>query len=218
MDKMQKPIMVIKRDTLFSEGAFQGFKPATDLDYSSRILENFEYMPRGLAEQDPNFKQPIGYAVLLNPSLKKIFAYRRSKKDEEYTETRLQGKYSWGVGGHIDKSDAGNPIHSSLLREIEEEIGLRHDQIQNIRVLGYVNDDENDVGRVHFCILYGIETAVADILPKSEIMHGKLMTIDELEELVSNPEVEVETWSKIAFGPIKTQFSSLDETLSSKAA
>lgn len=174
----------------------------------SRIVDNFKYMRRGLAEEDPTHKQPVGYAMVVNPSLKQIFAYQRSAKDSNYTEKRLQGKWSWGVGGHIEKFDIenGNPLHASMLRELEEEVYI--DGSVNPRVIGYINDDSNAVGTVHFGVLYVVETDSKIVKPKdAEIDNGRLRTIDELEKICSSSDFAVEEWSRISLEPLKQYFS-----------
>jgi predicted NUDIX family phosphoesterase len=202
--KSEKIIMVVEKDILFGNDVFQGFKPQTEVDYESKILTNFKYMKRGLAEEDSTHKQPIGYAMIVNPSLKQIFAYQRSTKDSNYAEKRLQGKWSWGVGGHIEKFDAGNgnPLHVSMLRELEEEIYM--DGSVNPIVLGYINDDSNDVGKVHFGVLYVVETDSKIVRPKDpEIDNGELRTIEELEHICSSSDFTVEGWSRICLEPLK---------------
>ena len=117
MDKNEQLIMVVKRDLLFLEDYFHGFKPNT-VNFESRILKNYEYMKRGLAEDDPNYKQPIAYNIIINPEIEKVFVYQRSPDDKRYGEKRLQGKWSFGIGGHIEKIDSKNPIKESMLKEI----------------------------------------------------------------------------------------------------
>lgn len=205
MNEDEKLIMAVEKELLFGKDYFQGFISKGIIDYESRILKNFKYIKRGLAEKDPSLKQPIAYSIILNKDLKKVFAYQRALKDKEYHEKRLQGKLSWGIGGHIEKIDIKvnqNPIYSSLLRELEEEIEMG-DNSSSPKVLGYINDDSNDVGRVHFGILYVIETN-SIIKPKSsELKTGGLKTIAELEHINLSPEYVVETWSKISLKPLK---------------
>jgi predicted NUDIX family phosphoesterase len=207
MDPEQK-IMVIDREALFGEDFFEGFKVWTHVDFELRILENCKYLKRGIAECDPTHKQPIGYAIIVNPALRKVFVYRRSVKGENYHEKRLQGKWSWGVGGHIEEVDVENPIHGSVLREIEEEIEM--DGGVSPRVLGYINDDSNDVGKVHFGVLYIVETDSVIVRPKDlEADDGRFMTMEELEEVCGSPDSVVEEWSKIALEPLREYFDSL---------
>jgi predicted NUDIX family phosphoesterase len=165
-------------------------------------------MVRKDAENDPTYKQPIAYVLIINPELKKVFAYQRSSKGKDYGESRLAGKWSWGVGGHIDKIDEvkGNPIEASMLRELSEEVHLPN--ITGTKVIGYVNDDSNDVGKVHFCVLYLLETDAEEVKPKaSEMAQGKLMGLNELEEILNHPECNVERWSEMAMDPLKEYFN-----------
>lgn len=197
-EKYEELIMVAERQDLFNNGQFQGFKQAEEIDFQSIILENFKYVKRGEAEKNEEFKQPIGYAILVDNN-KKVFAYQRAKKDDDYTEKRLQGKWSWGIGGHIDKIDKSgdNPIKASMDRELEEEVNVDGD-LEEIEVLGYINDDSDSVGRVHFGILYLIKVNGKVSAKDNEVTSGKMRSIDELRDIVKDSKNTVEEWSKIA--------------------
>ncbi len=205
MNKNEKVIMVVEKVNLFGNDYFQGFRPHREINYESRIISNLKWMQRGLAEKDLTHKQPIAYSVIINPALKKVFAYQRSKKDANYSEKRLQGKWSLGVGGHIEKLDTtkGNPVQTSMLRELAEEVHIAGSLTP--KVVGYINDDGDEVGQVHFGILYIIETDAHTILPKApEIESGGFRTIEELEKICSSPEYSVEKWAKITLGVLKS--------------
>ena len=204
MDKNEQLIMVVKRDLLFLEDYFHGFKPNT-VNFESRILKNYEYMKRGLAEDDPNYKQPIAYNIIINPEIEKVFVYQRSPDDKRYGEKRLQGKWSFGIGGHIEKIDSKNPIKESMLREINEEIRIPIGF--NERILGYINDDTNSVGKVHFGILYIVETDAKEIIPKDkEIKEGKFRSLEEIAKIIGSEDYNLEKWSEISFRPLKEFF------------
>lgn len=197
-----KLVMVVKRSLLFGKDIFEGYRAKNEIDYESRILKDYYYLQRSIAEDDFNCKQPISYALLVNPEEKKVFAYQRAKKDYAYAEKRLQGKWSWGLGGHIENNDGtkGNPMHYSMLRELEEEVEFSG--ISKIDVLGYLNDDSDNVGKVHFGILYIVETQSKSVKPNDlEIAQGELKTISELEDISKN--YDVESWSEFAFKPLK---------------
>ena len=203
MDPMNRMVMVIPRRDLFREGAFQGYAPAGGIDYEQRILKHHSYLLREVAEQDPSYKQPIGYALLVNPKRKKVFAYQRSTRDKDYPEKRLQGKWSWGLGGHIERGDdrGENPLRESLLREIAEEVGIT--DWGRIRPLGYINDDSDPVGKVHFGILFLVETgAVKPPRLSAELAEGAFRDPGELASLCSDPEAVVEKWSRLALNPL----------------
>lgn len=195
--------MVVDRSTLFAEIYFQGFSPAKNQDYQQVILDNYFYDKREIVETKPEFKQPIAYCIVLNKNTGNIFAYQRSVREGDYAEERLRGKWSWGIGGHIDRIDVenGNPIKASMLREIDEEIEIA--SYDAPKVLGYINDDESEVGQVHFGILYLIET-VSRVLPKDkEIGFGQFKTLAELQILNDDDDVSVESWSSIALPALR---------------
>ncbi len=204
MAKDDHYIMVIARAALFAPGYFSGFRSAEDADYEAPILAGHAYMRRGDAEHDPAFKQPIAYTLICHRPSARIFAYRRAAAEGSYDEARLRGKWSWGVGGHIERVDGAgdHPIRASMARELAEEV--RIEGTFSTRVLGYINDDATDVGRVHFGILYLVELASPHVTPRdAEIAHGALHTIEELDAILAAPECTVEEWSKIALAPLR---------------
>ena len=87
-------------------------------------------------ETDPAYKQIIPYLVFTYEN--KYFLMQRQKKA---SETRLQSKYSLGIGGHIREEDMENcTLVDWAKREFEEEIDLgnphwhearRHDFVES---------------------------------------------------------------------------------------
>lgn len=215
MSKNNQLIMAVKREILFSNNDyFEGFKAAAEIDYESRILKNFQCIERSRIEDDPEYKQPIGYSIIVNPLLKQVFVYQRGVEDTKYHEKRLQGKWSWGVGGHITQSDikTENPIYGNIFRELKHEIGIRKIGIQNpyLTLLGYINNDTDDVGKVHFGMVYIVEINSRNIKPKSpEIKEGQLRKLEELEKICLSPEFIVEEWSKIVLNPLKSYIAQI---------
>jgi len=204
--KDEHMIMAVPIDILFVNNShFQGFKPHSELeDYESRILEYKKFLRRGDLEVDPSHKQPIGYAVIINPKTKKIYCYKRAANKADYNEQRLYNKWSIGIGGHIEKDEevSDNPIHSSLIREIDEETVINGSQ--EIKVIGYINDDRDDVGKVHFGVLYLVETDSDDVFPNdSESVHGEMMTLEEIKKIKQDPNSTLEGWSEIALEAVE---------------
>src|SRR3989344_2036569 len=210
MSKFDKYVIVVEREKLFGENHFEGFKPRSEIDFESRILKNLKSMKRGDAEEAPSHKQPIGYTLIVNPHTRKVFAYQRAG-NENSGEQRLWNKWSWGVGGHAESIDlTGNPLRESMLREIEEEIDINGEIMKEIKILGYINEEIDSVSQVHFGILYLIEVN-GTVSPKdSEIARGEMVSLEEVERICSSAEHNVEGWSKIALGPLKNYFDSIN--------
>ena len=126
-------------------------------DYLNVVLHpaNLLYLDRDFAEEAPQYKQLISYCVLKDGD--NIFRYQRTKKGGE---SRLHGKWSIGVGGHINPVDVQNTNFqdtylAALKRELGEEVGIEGEFRNNI--LGCIYDDSTPVGRVHFGIVHLLE-------------------------------------------------------------
>jgi len=224
MGKSDSIIYVVEREKLFEEDKeFQGFKSKEEFDYEERILDNILTMrrgsteepkdhPNGNAELDTRYKQPIGYMMVVNTSTKEVYTFQRASDDKKYSDRRLQGKWSWGVGGHIEPIDSmngsKNPLIESRLRELQEEI-IIEGEIQNVFPLGYINDDRDSIGSVHIGILYLIEINGSASKRDDEMQQGIMLSVDKLEELCNAQNVVVESWSRIALEPLKKYFYSI---------
>lgn len=223
MEKENQIIMVVKRDKLFGTSNLkdcpQGFLSADIYNFIPEINLYFEWMRRGnseikdTAESNPDYKQPIAYSVVVNTLLKKIFGYKRAI-DKSYHESRLAGNWCWGVGGHVEKIDeiskqAYEIIEKSRDRELSEEIEIKSKKSPLIKLLGYINDDSNNVGKVHLGLLYIVETGANEIFPKDkEISEGNYKSLEELEDICRRAKdngsgIKVDSWSEIALLPIR---------------
>ena len=203
-------IFVVEREKLFKGDIFEGFISHEKIDFESRILKNLKIMRRGNAEVNENHKQPIGYMLIINPKTKKIFTYKRASKDEHYFEKRLHGKWSCGVGGHIEAIDfRDNPIKESMTRELKEEIKI-DGEILDIFPIGYINK-ETGIEFFHFGILYAVAIDGEAKPNDTEIEFGEMCSLSELKKICISPDYEVEEWTKIALEPLKKYFDSISE-------
>ena len=87
------------------------------------IINEHEFIDRPAAEEDPSYKQIIPYVVLTQKDL--VFATRRLNKGGE---SRLHGKVSIGIGGHInpvDEKDRRSVLMHGLERELDEEVYIQ---------------------------------------------------------------------------------------------
>lgn len=203
MNKEDIQIVVVPTEKIFPDGEqFEGFLAHEDRDITSIILDSFHYMRRGDAEVDPNFKQPIGYAVIRNLD-GDIFLYQRGSKRQEFHESRLAGKWACGIGGHIEAEDeeTGDILTDSLLRELEEEVTL-DGNILSVEPIGYINSLKDEVSEVHIGILYVITTDAQMITGSEEVVNEKFYPLSQIQDIIDDPEKEVEEWTRIVINHI----------------
>lgn len=199
---MSRQILVIPTGKLMGliGQHFQGFLPL-DGGLLSQIEVDSHWMEKGLAEVDPNFKQLIPYHAIRCAN-GNIFVYQRSSDNASYAEQRLQGKYSIGVGGHIDHLDGVN-ILAAAGREIGEEIEYEG-EITGARFIGGINEDDNEVGSVHFGLFFLVDISSNIVRPKDkEIAWGEAMPVNEIVQLFNQDGVNVEGWSKIVLPHVR---------------
>ena len=154
-------------------------------------------MRRGDAEENPDYKQPIPYAVIKRSN--QYYGYTRLQGGGE---TRLHGLISLGIGGHMNDipntKGFGEVLLENLKRELEEEVNITstngQDVSQTLDIIGLINDDENEVGKVHIGILAFIELSEnAEVtVRETEQLKGKWFTVEELKENYER----LESWSK----------------------
>ncbi len=128
------------------------------------ILQNKSFRDREEAETNLQFKQVIPYIlvvhagniVITNRGLGATDArYLLSQRTSQQQEKRLHNKFSIGQGGHINELDftgRWSPIFNGLMREAQEEYTL--EDIRDCVPVGLINDNSNDVGKVHLGLVY----------------------------------------------------------------
>lgn len=218
--------MVIDRKLLFSKGKqFQGFMDAKEFNFMPYISTHSYFARRGDpanpqgggVENDSSVKQIIPYCAIANisdPNNIRVYAFERSANKAHAHESRLHGKVSIGVGGHVNDDD-GNGVLTPLEvlrlgrdRELGEEVFIE-DGIKQRILLGFINDELDEVGRVHFGLGYLVLTNSDDVHPASEeTKKGRLHSLDELDQLVKlsddpSSRVVIEGWSKIYYSSLR---------------
>jgi len=180
-------ILVVKRTDLFPVVAWHGLQEA-DADYFTNIItQKKQFLPRSLMETDPTYKQIIPYL---------IFSYEDTfflmQRQAHASEQRLKSKLTLGIGGHIREEDikSGDVVEWAR-REFEEEVDYKGSY--TVEPLGILNDDTNDVGKVHVGFVYLLRGDSPLINVKSELKSGTLVTLEECDMQYDN----LETWSQI---------------------
>lgn len=192
----EERVLVFEQKVLEEEGTFHGL--AFDVErYLRRIFAPgvLGFMPRSQAEKDPAYKQLIPYVIMVCDG--KYLSYVRGKRAGE---RRLVGNRSIGIGGHINPDD-NMPLFdtdfrqsylAAVKREVDEEVEVEANHTD--RVAALLNDDSNEVGRVHLGIVhYWVLDSPKVSKIEQMITQMGFMSPDELQELRDT----METWSML---------------------
>ncbi len=204
---MDEEILCFKKELL--PGHLNESKVFYDESVWQEILNNLQSIPRSSAERDYNFKQLVVYAVVRSENL--ILSYRRTPKTNE---ERLRQKYSIGIGGHINIGDSSQLtlfdstrregfLQEALWREINEEIKIKSAILDEPQTICFINDDSDDVGKVHFGTVWVVSIEKPEVFLKKERGIGELEFV-ELQHLQSNKD-RFEKWSQLLIDYFSTQ-------------
>jgi predicted NUDIX family phosphoesterase len=196
---VEEQILCFKREILAAYPA----KTFYDESLWHQILAHLEPKARSAAEHDYDTKQLVVY-VLLNHD-ETFLSYQRTPKT---TETRLKALYSIGIGGHVNVDDRIQPtlfganeaawkdfVLNAVRREVSEEVQIDWANAQEPRLICFLNDDSNDVGKVHFGVVFVVKLAEPNVAIRGERGIGKL-SFRTLPELLSMRD-SMETWSQL---------------------
>jgi len=191
-------VLVVPTELLHRLGHFQGFSSEVDR-YVSVLLDpaHTSYRPRSEVENDPSYKQLIPYVLFCHDDgagRETIFQYTRGMKQDE---SRLRGRRSVGIGGHIAVRDCpsngiGNAYSEGMARELAEEVAIETPYRK--QCIGLINDDETAVGRVHLGIVHVFDVErPAVVAREAEIVDGSFRPVDEILPHLD----DFEMWSQI---------------------
>ena len=197
MSKWDEQIVVVNRKELFNneENHFYGFIQKND-EKTKKIIdtfESYEVKRRGDMEEDPSYKQLIGYVLLKDANTNEVLVYKRLVGGGE---ARLHGKASVGIGGHMNEVE-GKTIFEMLkinaARELNEEVGVSEEEaLNNLHFIGLINDDKTEVGQVHVGVVYECKVDKSKVeVKEDDTLVIKWMTANEAKE-----EENYETWSE----------------------
>lgn len=167
--------------------------------------------PYTTAVGDANYRQLLPYVTIRDGDL--ILPYLRGKG---VGENRLAGNASVGWGGHVDAIDTvmcGNSIidvkatvMKNIMRELAEELRffrVEHpegdvslEEAGDIVFNGYINDNSNDVGRLHLGLSFDfkIKPGYSATSREAEL---RVLPWMSREALYAMADVVIENWSKL---------------------
>ncbi len=188
-------ILVVTRSLFDQLGSFQGINTNIDL-YLPTFLNpaNNFFMDRAVAEEDPSHKQLIPYTIFRCGD--QYLHYTRGKSGGE---SRLHAKGSVGVGGHINPIDEREDHlgHATYMAGVERE--LREELVINTkftqRVVALLNDDSNDVGKVHLGVVHLFELESTDVTAGEDALAN--LGFVSKSQLKGELYEHLETWSQL---------------------
>ncbi len=183
----EERVLVVPRDRVMGPRGWRGILALDVGPHLDVIAAEGRFEPRAAMEHDPRYKQVIPYLVLRDGG--RYFLMRRTRGG---ADERLHDRFTIGVGGHLNPGDVD--LAGGLAREWSEEIAA--DFVPDFRLIGLLNDDETDVGRVHLGVVYVADAA------------GRRVAVREREKLagrfaepgaVLGVYARMETWSQLVF-------------------
>ncbi len=165
------------------------------------ILNNLQHRPRAVIENDYRFKQLVVYSII-----KSYDTYLTYKRTQKTGEKRLRKKYSLGVGGHVNIADRTQQtlfenyhvedfIMQAVWREINEEIVIKSKIKSKPQLLCFINDDSDDVGKVHFGTIWLLHICSPEVSGRTSEGIGRL-TFNDLKYLKTQKKF-FEKWSQL---------------------
>ena len=188
---MAEQVLVLPRSEVPDGCDFIGVRRADSAvlgELRAAVARSGRYLDRSTAEDAPNFKQIIPYVVVRDRE--RVFLMQRT---DAGGDSRLHGKASVGVGGHLNPVDEGDdPLMAGLRREWGEELDA--DWQPDFQLVGLLNDDSNPVGAVHLGVVFTVEAngRAVDVRERDKLS-GTFVEVDAIAAAWDR----LETWSRL---------------------
>jgi predicted NUDIX family phosphoesterase len=187
VSRERERVYVVPRAAVPGEAAWYGLRTDGLVEFVRALERDGRYEPRDEMEHDPSFKQVIPYLVLRDGP--RYFLMQRTTAG---ADARLHGRYSIGVGGHLNPGDGG--LLGGLEREWREE--LVADFVPTFRLVALLNDDTTEVGAVHLGAVYVAEAEGRPVaIRETDKLTGAFAEPDEVAAVTDR----METWSRLVF-------------------
>jgi predicted NUDIX family phosphoesterase len=195
MSTHQETIGYVERDALeeiLGSLPQAGIMPDATQTHYRELLSHLKWATRGPLEQDPGKKQLIPYVIVTRDD--EVWVMRRTRAQ---SEARLHDKLSLGVGGHLDDAEreAEDPVMCGAQREFEEEVHVHGASFDALTwsYVGLLNDDRNEVGKVHLGVVFHVRLTSTQNLSirEQDKLEGSWMRWDAIDA------ARLETWSQL---------------------
>ncbi len=181
----EERVLVVPRATLMSDPGWYGLRIDGMDTFEATVARHGRFAPRSAIEVDPAHKQVIPYLVLRDGE--RLFLMRRSRAG---ADARLHDLYSIGVGGHLNPGD--RDLQGGLRREWREELVAAFEP--EFRLVGLLNDDTTDVGRVHVGAVFVADAAGRRVAVRETAkLSGAFASLEDVLAVADR----METWSRL---------------------
>jgi predicted NUDIX family phosphoesterase len=186
-DSPGESVLVVPRAALMGASGWRGVLDRGTEPYLAVIEREGRFAPRADMETDPRFKQVIPYLVLRDRG--DYFLMRRTRAG---VDARLHDRFSIGVGGHLNPGDVD--LGGGLAREWAEEIEAAF--VPEFRLIGLLNDDGTEVGRVHVGVVFIAEADGRPVAVRERHkLEGRFVPPDDVLAVHER----MESWSQLVF-------------------
>ncbi|MEP6639547.1 MAG: NUDIX hydrolase [Chloroflexota bacterium] len=180
-------VFVVPRSAVVDEAGWYGVRTEGLDRFVTALERDGRYEPRDRMERDPGFKQVIPYLVLRDGE--RYFLMQRTTAGGD---ARLHGRYSIGVGGHLNPGDGG--LLGGLRREWDEEVVAAF--VPAFQLIGMLNDDTTEVGAVHIGAVYLTDAEGRPVaIRETDKLSGDFVEPFAVEAVADR----LETWSRLVF-------------------
>ena len=147
----------------------------------------------------------------------RVLVYQRDTTGQ-HSDSRLTGKISVGIGGHMDPTDLS--LEDSLWREVDEEAEVVMDgqvlsfrtglgelnidsmrEVIEITPMGMIKDGRDSVGAVHLGVACMVaprkENVEIRLKTGEEAVHYSYLTLDDYDKMISSDQVVPEGWTEM---------------------
>lgn len=184
---MNERVLVVPRTAVIRGRGWRGVRTRGLAGVLDTIAREGRFEPRAEVELDPRWKQVIPYLVVRDGP--RWFLMQRTRGG---ADARLHEQWSIGVGGHLNPGDGD--LLGGLRREWREEVDA--DFEPQPRLVGLLNDDTTDVGRVHLGVVFETDAAGRPVsVRETTKLTGSFASGAEVQAVADR----LETWSQLVF-------------------
>jgi predicted NUDIX family phosphoesterase len=184
-------VLVIPRVSIMADPGWLGITSTGLATFEELVQQRGQFRPRAEMELDRAWKQVIPYLVLRDGP--RYFLMHRTRAG---TDARLHDRWSIGVGGHLNPGDGD--LAGGLRREWREEVAA--DFEPDFTLIGLLNDDTTDVGRVHVGAVYVADaTGRAVAIRETDKLTGAFANPSEVAAVAD----QLESWSALVFAHLE---------------